>query len=549
MNFALLRDMYYAAPEFWFLLIAVVFLLLGLMLLLWLNLLRLKQKNYFLNRDRERYAETLYASKDGYFAFIYPDSRIKDPRATMFERCSRRLAVILNLPNGTKTPFATILELFCKEDAKNLSKFVERLKLDGLSFEGDFVLKNGKKVFLNGGRVNGIDGNIYCDILWFRDVSFANIKISFFEKSLQQLNSKLLLFENFFNSLPYPAWLRDENLKVQVSNKAYNEICDNLVDILDVCVDKSIKNLPLQVATSNKQKKQTVSMVNHGVQKFVDIIEAPIFADLALDKIWTCGLAIDSTDVNEIKRKLKQSQNSQLEIFGTLGTAFAVFDEGHKLSFYNDSFSKLFGLEKIWLEQKPAYTSFLDVLREKRLMSEVSDFKAFKLDEVSAFHSILVSKEDLIHLPDGRTFKRVRAPYSQGGLVFAYEDISATIAQQSAYTSLINIQKDILNNLFDAVLIFRSNGSLAFYNEAYEHLWDIGADFLQSDPMMLDVLDMQRPHFPNVENWDMFKKELLGHIFNPTTKAFSITRGDMDNIDILSQTLFDGSTMITFRQK
>ena len=52
-----------------------------------ITIARLRQKNYFLNRDRERYAETMYASKDGYFAFIYPDGRIRDPRRSVRERC------------------------------------------------------------------------------------------------------------------------------------------------------------------------------------------------------------------------------------------------------------------------------------------------------------------------------------------------------------------------------------------------------------------------------------------------------------------------------
>ena len=93
-DIALLSDMYYAAPELWYICGAVMFLLLMILIGQLFKILRLKQKNYFLNRDRERYAETLYASKDGYFAFIYPDQKVNDPRKKIVERCSRRLAII-----------------------------------------------------------------------------------------------------------------------------------------------------------------------------------------------------------------------------------------------------------------------------------------------------------------------------------------------------------------------------------------------------------------------------------------------------------------------
>ena len=122
MTWDLLSDMYYAAPELWFSLGLLFFILLFLCLYYWYNFLKMKQKNYFLNRDRERYAETLYASKDGYFAFIYPDQKIDDPRLQIMEHCSRRLAIMMNLPNGTNSGFEEILKGFYKEDVKKIGE-------------------------------------------------------------------------------------------------------------------------------------------------------------------------------------------------------------------------------------------------------------------------------------------------------------------------------------------------------------------------------------------------------------------------------------------
>ena len=79
MNAALLIDMFYAAPELWYALGMLLLVLLAYLGWREIKILQLQQRNYFLNRDRERYAETLYASKDGYFAFIYPDQKVNDP--------------------------------------------------------------------------------------------------------------------------------------------------------------------------------------------------------------------------------------------------------------------------------------------------------------------------------------------------------------------------------------------------------------------------------------------------------------------------------------
>lgn len=145
MSRALLTDMFYAAPELWYFLGFVFAAMLTVLAYAGIKILKLRQKNYFINRDRERYAETLYASKDGYFAFIYPDEKVNDPRKTIKERCSRRLAVILNLEKGTQTGFEEILKCFYKDDAKKIAKYVSLLMEEGVSFEDEFILKNNSK--------------------------------------------------------------------------------------------------------------------------------------------------------------------------------------------------------------------------------------------------------------------------------------------------------------------------------------------------------------------------------------------------------------------
>ena len=222
MNSELLLDMFYAAPELWYIIFSVFLLLFGALLYFEIKVLKLTQKNYFINRDRERYAETLYASKDGYFAFIYPDEKVNDPQTFVKERCSRRLAVILDLPNGTASSFDDILRCFYKEDAKKIQKYVSLLKEDGVSFEETFSLKNNNRVLnLTGARINANDGNLYCDMIWFRDVSKDANKIALLENDKAQAVTVNRQLEDIIDNLPYPAWLRDENLNLAAVNKKY----------------------------------------------------------------------------------------------------------------------------------------------------------------------------------------------------------------------------------------------------------------------------------------------------------------------------------------
>ena len=222
MNTELLRNMYDAAPELWLAIGLVFIVFFGIILLLVFMFLKLKQRNYFLRRDRERYAETLYASHDGYFAFIYPDDKVNDPRKEISERCSRRLAVILGLEKGIKSDFNDILKNFYKDDVKKINKYVGLLKEEGIAFEDYFLLKTADKyIRLEGVRINGADGNIYCDMIWFRDISFATNRIKTLEGAKKEAEEKFLLQQDLLDNLPFAVWLRDNSLNITYCNKKF----------------------------------------------------------------------------------------------------------------------------------------------------------------------------------------------------------------------------------------------------------------------------------------------------------------------------------------
>lgn len=558
MNKDLLYDMYYAAPELWYILAGVFAFLLFLLGIAGIKLLKAKQRNYFINRDRERYAETLYASKDGYFAFVYPDDKINDPRKEIVEHCSRRLAVIMNLPQGTASSFEEILKNFYKDDAKKLVKYVEMLKEDGVSFEDDFEIKiSGKRLRLSGSKINGIDGNVYCDMVWFRDISFETNRISKLEQDKNNILRKITQYEDLINNIPYPLWLRDENLNLAQVNKKYleftgisnkDEVIGEGIEINTATGESVSKNLAFLAHSENKPKTKNVTIVKDGERLSMEVFETPFHFEQDLNQICTAGALIDRTELEGLKRDLKNHQSAQLEILGALDKAFAVFDAKFNLSSYNNAFAQLWKLENVWLEGQPGYSMFLDVLKEKKLLPEVTDYSAFKEGELKAFNSIIEPKNDYLFLSGGQTLRRVRSPYPLGGLVFAYEDVSDNLETMRAYNSLLSIQKESLNNLFDAVLIFASNGRLNFYNRAYLKLWNADEGFLKQKPSIPELIESQREYFSKVKDWDSLKEDILEHIIDVTTKTFALNRNDTDNVEVLSKTLPDDSIMITYRK-
>ena len=553
MSKELFSNMFYAAPELWYTLLACFLMLILYIAYQYYVILKLHRKNYFIKRKEDRYAETLNASKDGYYIFVYPDDRINDSQQAITEHCSRRLAVILGLPNGINSSLNEVLHHFYKDDAEKIRKYITLLQEDGVSFEHKFLLKSGKTLNLSGARISGSDGSIYGDIIWFRDISSEAIYVDRLLKEQSKLKKQLIHLESLVDNLPYPVWLRNSSLNLEMINRKYAEFVDCFdkkavvagnMEIDSGNEDSQIRQLAKAAQNDNRPHSCNLSRNREGKRFCFEVIETPFHIEDSLDKIATVGSLYNISELDELKHNIKENQNSNLEILGTLGTAFAVFDNNLKLSFYNQAFKTLWRFDDEWLNTSRTYGNFLDNLRERRLLPEVPDYPYFKNEEQKMFSTIIEPKEDLLHLPDGRSLRRVRAQYLKGGLVFAFEDISDRLATSREYNSLMNVQQEILNNIEEAVLIFGGNGRLKLYNQAYVELWNASREDLNNEPTFNDLIEMQKPFFSDVANWQELKKDIVKHLFSNNTKAFSLRRSNGDSVECFSTLLSNESIMV-----
>jgi PAS domain S-box-containing protein len=428
---------------------------------------------------------------------------------------------------------------------------------EGVSFEEEFFTKNkSKKILMSGCRISGLDGNLYCDMMWFRDVTQEAKAIDALKAERNIAALSRIRLEEMIDNAPYPMWMRDEKMNLISVNKKYLEIVglsskelviDESVEILNINGDSISKNLAFLASTGNKPKRQSAKITISGKRKSFEVTETPFYADQNMDKIFTVGTMVDASELDEMKRNIKTHQNSHLEILGFLDTAIAVFDSKLKLSFYNSAFAGLWRLEGVWLESKPSYTMFVDLIREKRLLPEVPDFVQYKNEETKDFSTLIEAKEDLLHLPDGRSLRRIRAPHPMGGLTFAFEDISDKLATRRAYNSLLLVRKEILDNILDAVIIFGSEGRCIFYNKAYMKLWKTRESFLKKEPSLEDVIESQKDFFDIGKKWDLLKKGIKDYITAEEKGSFILNRKDNVKIEVSSSLLSDESVMITYK--
>ena len=549
MSFELLRNIIIGS-------IVLEIILLIVLAFMQIKILKYRCKIYFIKRDRERCNEILYASKNGFFSFVYPDQKIKDPQKDTIEKCSRRLAVMLNLKNGTASSFAEVCEMFVKEDAHLLKKYADMLRQEGIGFEDILRIKGDDAYFLAAGnRINGHDDNLYCDVIWFRDVSKQTAEIIQVKNEREEDKAELRCLENLIDGLDVPVWIRDENLALSAINKKYaeyagisskNEVIENNIELNSNKGENIFKKVAITAQKTQKPQKHNINIIHNGKLGNFSLVEKPYFVGDSLDKIGTLGFLKDNTELEKAKRGFTINQNNHLEILGILGTAFAIFDNKMKLYFYNNSFKNLWQLEPEFLDLAPSYPQFLDVIREHKMMPPVPDFKNYKDEEISVFSGIMDAKEDLLHLPDGRTIRRLRTAHPNG-VIFAYEDVSDRLATTRRLNELTAVQQNILDNLNDAVVIFGANQRLKFYNRSYLKLWGLNIEKMQDEPKIEEVVAYQKLFFSNIDEWEKFRETMISNIME--NRKFTVLRDDNVEIFVSPQTFYDGSVMVTYSKK
>ena len=89
------------------------------------------------------------------------------------------------------------------------------------------------------------------------------------------------------------------------------------------------------------------------------------------------------------------------------------------------------------------------------------------------FTSLIEPQQELLHLPDDRTLSLSVSPHPLGGLIFVYEDVTDRLALERSYNTLIEVQRETLDNLYEGIAVFGSDGRLKLYNPAYRTMWGL----------------------------------------------------------------------------
>jgi signal transduction histidine kinase len=498
--------------------------------------------------DHARLEEVLSTAPDGFFRWtLDEEGRITD------ERCSRRLAVLLGLYGGMAARFEDVLACFSDPDATRLDSYRRRLHEEGEAFDLELPLREGhRRILIVGNRAASPEGMPLADVLWLRDVTEGASAVARLESEKTELDRERDRLRALLDGLPLPVWLRDGDLTTVACNRAYAgavdmegpaEAIESGAELVPASTVREARALAARARASGLPRSAAFHLVMGGARRLADLTETPIVTN---EGLFTVGMAIDQTRQEELQNQLERHIAAHAEVLENLGTAIAIFGSDQKLAFFNTAFSVLWRLDADWLNTQPTYGNFLDLLREHRRLPEVADYRSFKEEELRRFNSLLEAREDLLHLPDERTLRRLISAHPFGGLLFTYEDVTDALALERSHKTSLAVHRETLDNLHEGVAVFSSDGRLRLSNPAYARIWNMSVEALAGEPHITDLIALHRPLFATAGDWPAVQEGMLALFAERIPRHGRIERSDGAILDYASVPLPDGAVLTTW---
>ncbi|MGI9386910.1 MAG: PAS-domain containing protein, partial [Methyloligellaceae bacterium] len=423
------------------------------------------------------------------------------------------------------------------ESASELDGGLNRLFQNGEPFNVMLKTNNGAHVEADG-RAAG--GRL---ILKIRDLAGRRLELAQICEQHERLESVITAHRALLEAIPMPVWFRGDDGRIEWVNQAYiatvgasdpGAVTEQQTELLEARQKEAVETALARGDTYHERLRTIVG----GERRTFDVIGVPLGESNA-------GFAVDVAALESVKGDLDRHIAAHARTLDRVSTAVAIFGPDQRLTFFNQAYLDIWGLEAQWLESGPKDGEILDRLRALRFLPEQADYRAWKVKFLECYQSSEV-REDWWYLPDGRSIHVVAEQRPDGGVTYLFDDATERIALESRYNSLFHVQQETLDNLTEGVAVFATDGRLALFNPAFAVIWKLNINQLNKRPHIDDIIKLCSVLQDNNGVWAEFKRAVTAIHDHRQDFDGQLTRADESVIDYSCQPLPDGGTLLTF---
>lgn len=473
------------------------------------------------------------------------------------EVASQPMHAILSIPaTSRKVGLIDVLNLFDGSARLELDSAVRGLRVNGENFRLTLGSQRNKRGFsIIGQRLTSDRGVVMGDILRLRDRTEELNEIARLSAEAKNLGNDARRLRDVLDSLPIPVWQRANDLAIVYCNKAYVQAVEGDPTQAQATQAKKFeigagalgadgRALAQKASTSSKVQAEKHYIVIGGTRRLVEIAEIPQTQNGTVTTI--TGLALDYSQLDETKRELEKQDKAQGDLLETLDSAIVIFGTDRRVRFFNTAFAELLKLESTWLNTKPDLSEVMEAMRERRHLPEVANFPEYKKSWLDLFTTLIEARDELLHLPDGRTWRWNASPHPLGGLVFIFDDVTDRYRLEASHNMLSAVQRETIDNLYEAVAVFGEDGRLKLHNPEFLKLWNIAAETVVDEPHFSDVFANTQHYFRSTQIWTDFKVRLLQRLNSHIADNGRLERADGTVLSYAIVPLPDGGSLFSY---
>ena len=422
------------------------------------------------------------------------------------------------------------------DKAQAMERAVDKLRASGEGFSMSLMSLGGRAIEADGRAIGGRA------VLRLRDAGGLKKVLAELKSRHEKLFAETESLRALIDTLPTPVWARDIGGVLTFVNPAYARAVE-AKDAADA-LERGIELLT-RLARDEASRARADGRTYHGRtpaiiagnRRNLDVLDVPT-------RKGSAGIGIDATEVETMRSELSRLSEAHRRTLDQLATGVAIFGADQRLAFYNAAYRSLWELDAGFLDQNPTDSAVLDQLRTARKLPEEKDFREWKAALQGAYRAN-DAKEHIWHLPDGRTLRVVTTPNPEGGVTYLFEDVTERLDMVRRYDALINVQRETLDNLAEAVAVFGSDGRLRLHNPAFAQMWRLESTALAERPHIETVIEKSRPLYTDEALWQRLRGTVTA-IEGRDSVTGRLERRDGSVVDLVTVPLPDGATLVAF---
>lgn len=361
-------------------------------------------------------------------------------------------------------------------------------------------------------------------VLWLKNITDCVHQEQLQKEILQKNDFLLSQLQATLNLLPLPIWHRDEHQKLTFCNTAYSKAVQAspqriYEEGIELIQPRFAKILARKATNTGEPQSFESPAIADGNRCRFRICEIPHEQNQG-----TLGMAIDISELEDIRMEVKRLLNAHDEVLAHLSTAISVYDADGTLHYYNQAYVNLHSFNEDFLKGQPRLDEVLEELRSRRQLPEYADFPAYKKRLLQQLKEQVFPEEALMHLPDERTLRIFSAPHPMGGLLFMFEDVTDYLTLERRHKALFEGYQATIDNLFEGVVVIGSDNRLKIFNPSFVRLWDFKEGEVKLDQHFNQVVEKLKDLLDYEGEWEPYKAQFIESATDRVPKTGQLKR-------------------------